>query len=82
VLCVLSILATYLLVATAVMMYAGIGDSGLGLGNAENSENVFGALADPVLGTWFGPVLYFASIHGSIESCVGVETMKVPSELG
>ena len=50
-LCVLSILLTYLLVAVAVMMYAGVGDEGLGLGNEENADNVFGALADPVLGT-------------------------------
>ena len=49
-LCVLSILLTYLLVAVAVMMYAGIGIEGLGLGNEENADNVFGALADPVLG--------------------------------
>ena len=59
-LCVLSILLTYLLVAVAVMMYAGIGDTGLGLGNKDNAANVFGALAYPVLGDWGGPLLLLA----------------------
>ena len=49
-LCVLSILLTYLLVAVATQMYAGVGETGLGLGNPETSDNVFGALAEPVLG--------------------------------
>ncbi|WP_433574471.1 APC family permease [Nocardia brasiliensis] len=66
-LCVLSILLTYLLVAVAVMMYAGIGESGLGLGNAANANNVFGALADPVLG-WAGPLLLLAVLASSVAS--------------
>lgn len=67
-LCVISILVTYLLIAVAVMMYAGTGEEGLGLGNPENSENVFGALADPVLGPWFGPLLYLAVFASSVAS--------------
>ncbi|MGU3502339.1 APC family permease [Mycobacterium sp. C31M] len=67
-LCVTSILVTYLLIAVAVMMYAGVGEEGLGLGNPENSENVFGALADPVLGPWFGPFLYLAVFASSVAS--------------
>lgn len=67
-LCVISILITYLLIAVAVMMYAGIGAEGLGLGNPDNSENVFGALADPVLGPWFGPLLYLAVFASSVAS--------------
>lgn len=67
-LCVISILITYLLIAVAVMMYAGIGEEGLGLGNPENSENVFGALADPVMGPWFGPLLYLAVFASSVAS--------------
>ncbi len=67
-LCVTSILITYLLIAVAVMMYAGVGEEGLGLGNPENSENVFGALADPVLGPWFGPLLYLAVFASSLAS--------------
>jgi amino acid transporter len=67
-LCVLTILLTYLLVAVAVMMYAGVGEAGLGLGNPENSENVFGALADPVLGGFGGPVLFLAILASSVAS--------------
>ncbi|WP_395307898.1 APC family permease [Mycobacterium sp. AMU20-3851] len=67
-LCVTSILITYLLIAVAVMMYAGVGEEGLGLGNPDNSENVFGALADPVLGHWFGPLLYLAVFASSMAS--------------
>ena len=67
-LCVTSILITYLLISVAVMMYAGIGEQGLGLGNPDNSENVFGALADPVLGPWFGPLLYLAVFASSVAS--------------
>jgi amino acid transporter len=43
-LCVVSILCTYLLVAVATQMYAGVETEGLGLGNEEISDNVFGAL--------------------------------------
>ncbi len=67
-LCVLSILFTYLLVSVAVMMYAGVGTDGLGLGNENNSENVFGALADPVLGRWGGLLLFAAILVSSIAS--------------
>jgi amino acid transporter len=66
-LCVLSILLTYLLIAVAVMMYAGIGVEGLGLGNEDNADNVFGALADPVLG-WAGPLLFLAVLASSVAS--------------
>ncbi|WP_067825105.1 APC family permease [Nocardia inohanensis] len=66
-LCVLSILVTYLLVTVAVMMYAGVGDSGTGLGNEANADNVFGALADPVLG-WAGPLLLLAILASSAAS--------------
>ncbi|KQU03798.1 amino acid transporter [Rhodococcus sp. Leaf7] len=67
-LCVATILLTYLLVAVAAMMYAGVGEDGLGLGNPDNAENVFGALADPVLGSWGGMLLYLAVFVSSIAS--------------
>ncbi|MGD9618707.1 MAG: APC family permease [Mycolicibacterium sp.] len=67
-LCVVSILATYLLVSVAVMMYAGIGTEGLGLGNEVNAENVFGALATPVLGPWAGLLLFLAVFASAIAS--------------
>ncbi|AWK74047.1 amino acid transporter [Rhodococcus oxybenzonivorans] len=67
-LCVATILLTYLLVSVAAMMYAGVGEEGLGLGNPDNSENVFGALADPVLGNWGGMLLFLAVFVSSIAS--------------
>ncbi|MCM6771997.1 APC family permease [Nocardia sp. CDC159] len=67
-LCVLSILCTYVLLSVAVLAYAGIGDSGVGLGNPANADNVFGALAEPVLGRWGGPLLLLAILASSVAS--------------
>jgi amino acid transporter len=47
---VLTIVSTYLLVAIASQMFAGIGEQGIGLGNPDTADNVFAALAGPVLG--------------------------------
>ena len=54
-LCVLSILATYLIVCIAMQMFAGTGDTGLGLRNEAVSDNVFGNLAEPILGFPLSP---------------------------
>lgn len=69
-LCVTSILLTYLLVAVAVQMYAGVGDEGLGLGNEEIADNVFGALARPVLGQPLDLVLFLAVLASSAASLI------------
>ena len=50
------------------MMYAGVGEDGLGLGNPDNAENVFGSLADPVLGKWGGLLLFLAVLVSSLAS--------------
>ncbi|WP_323148411.1 APC family permease [Pseudomonas oryzihabitans] len=47
---VLLILMLYLFTAAATLQFAGISDSGLGLGNPEIQENVFAHLAGPVMG--------------------------------
>jgi amino acid transporter len=44
------ILVIYLLGSIATIMYAGIGETGIGLNNPDNSENVFTSLAAPVMG--------------------------------
>ncbi|MDO5711217.1 MAG: amino acid transporter, partial [Micrococcales bacterium] len=44
------IVAIYLLVATATLAFAGIGDGEYGLGNTKIQENIFAALAGPVMG--------------------------------
>ena len=68
ILTVLTILLTYLLVAIAAMMYAGVGAEGLGLGNEETSDNVFGALAEPVMGHWPSLLLFLAVLTSSLAS--------------
>lgn len=68
VLCVVTILLTYLLVSVAMMMYAGVGRQGLGLGNPDNSENAFSALAQPVLGPWGSQLLFLAILASSAAS--------------
>ncbi|YAL82766.1 APC family permease [Dermacoccaceae bacterium W4C1] len=67
-LCVLTILGTYLLVALAMMMYAGVGTGGLGLGNEDNADNVFGVLAEPILGRWGGILLFLAILASAVAS--------------
>src|SRR6185437_6007164 len=67
-LCVLSILLTYLLVSISALMYAGDGTEGLGLGNEEISDNVFGALAQPVMGSPWSNLLFLAVLASSAAS--------------
>jgi amino acid transporter len=69
-LCVLSILLTYLLVAVATQMFAGLGETGIGLGNPETSDNVFGSLAIPVLGQPLDLALYLAVLASSAASLI------------
>ena len=69
-LCVLSILITYLLVAVATQMFAGLGDTGIGLSNPETSDNVFGTLAIPVLGQPLDLALYLAVLASAAASLI------------
>ena len=65
---VLSILLTYVTVATASQMFAGTGTEGIGLGNEENAANVFGDLAEPVLGQPWHLLLFLAVLASSTAS--------------
>lgn len=67
---ILSILGTYLLVSIAMLMYSGVGDEGLGLANEEISDNVFGALAEPIMGTPLYLALFLAVIASSAASLI------------
>jgi amino acid transporter len=69
-LCVLSILLTYLLLSVATQMFAGVGETGLGLGNPEISDNVFGALAEPILGHPLDLGLFLAVLASSAASLI------------
>ncbi|WP_067695570.1 APC family permease [Nocardia jejuensis] len=68
VLSILTVLGTYLLLAVSLMWYAGVGDTGVGLGNPENADNVFGALSEPVLGGNGQLLLYLAVLVSTIAS--------------
>src|SRR3954471_21306462 len=46
----LLLLATYAIVSIATVAYAGVGTTGVGLGNEENAEDVFNALGASVFG--------------------------------
>ena len=70
ILAVISILCTYLLVSIAVIMYAGVGDTGVGLANPDIADNVFGALAEPVLGEPWYLLLFLAVLASSAASLV------------
>jgi len=50
VLSTLLLLATYAVVSIAVVAFAGVGDTGVGLGNEENAEDIFAALGTEVFG--------------------------------
>jgi amino acid transporter len=69
-LCVLSILLTYLLVSVATQMYAGLGNRGLGLTNPDVSDNVFGNLAAPILGHPLDLALLLAVLASSAASLI------------
>lgn len=67
---------TYVLVAVAAQMFAGVADTGLGLGNPETADNVFAALAEPVLGSTVGLVLLLAVLGSSASS---LQTTFIPA---
>ena len=73
---VVSILVTYLLVAIAAIVYAGVGAEGLGLANEETSDNVFAALAEPVMGSWLSLLLFLAVLASSAAS---LQTTFIPA---
>ena len=62
------IVVTYVGVAVALQAYAGIGTEGLGLGNPETSDNVFAALAGPVMGQGLASLLFLAVLASSASS--------------
>lgn len=62
------IVVTYLGTAVVLQMYAGVGAEGLGLGNPETSDNVFAALAAPVMGSGLAFLLFLAVVASSASS--------------
>ena len=64
----LVIIVTYVGVAIVVQMYAGIGTEGTGLGNPDTGDNVFAALAGPVMGPGLAFLLFLAVVASSASS--------------
>ena len=62
------VVTTYLVVAIAAQMYAGVGTAGIGLGNPDTADNVFAALAGPVLGPGLAFLLFLAVLASSAAS--------------
>lgn len=67
---------TYVLVAIATQLYAGVGDTGLGLRSDATQDNVFAALATPIMGRGLD-VLLFAAVFASAAS--SLQTTFIPA---
>lgn len=72
------LLFTYVTVTIAAMMYAGLGETGTGLGNEANADDFFLAIKDGLLGP-FGWVLVVAVIISAISS---TQTTILPTARG
>jgi len=72
------LLFTYVAVTIAAMMYAGLGESGTGLGNEANADDFFLGIKDGLLGP-FGWVLVVAVIISAISS---TQTTILPTARG
>ncbi|MFC5721740.1 APC family permease [Streptomyces gamaensis] len=62
------LVGSYLLTAVATQMFAGVGTEGTGLGNPDTADNVFAALATPVMGPVLGSLLLVAVLASAAAS--------------
>ncbi len=72
------LLVTYVGVTVAAMSYAGLGESGLGLMNADNAEDVFLALKDAI----FGPWAWLLVIAVAVSAISSTQTTILPTARG
>ncbi|HWR85114.1 MAG TPA: APC family permease [Rhodoglobus sp.] len=72
------LLVTYVGVTVAAMAYAGLGDTGLGLANEDNAEDVFLALKDVLL----GPVGILLVIAVMVSAVSSTQTTILPTARG
>jgi len=73
---IVALAGTYVLVAIATQMYAGVGETGIGLGNPETHANVFAALATPIMGHPLDLLLYGAVLASAASS---LQTTFIPA---
>ncbi|MFJ4685496.1 APC family permease [Streptomyces sp. NPDC091377] len=69
------LVGSYLATGVAAQMVVGSGDQGLGLANPETSDNVFAALAGPVMGPGLGVLLFVAVLASAAAS---LQTTFIP----
>ncbi|MGY0017816.1 APC family permease [Streptomyces sp. cg35] len=69
------LVGSYLATGVAAQMIVGSGDQGLGLANPETSDNVFAALAGPVMGPTLGILLFLAVLASAAAS---LQTTFIP----
>ncbi|MGW2346002.1 APC family permease [Streptomyces sp. NPDC001661] len=69
------LVGSYLATGVAAQMVVGSGDKGLGLANPETSDNVFAALAGPVMGPTLGILLFIAVLASAAAS---LQTTFIP----
>jgi len=72
------LLITYVGVTVAAMSYAGLGESGLGLGNEKNAEDVFFALKDVL----FGPFAWLLVVAVMVSAVSSTQTTILPTARG
>ncbi|MGW1929438.1 APC family permease [Streptomyces sp. NPDC001919] len=69
------LVGSYLATGIAAQMVVGSGEKGLGLANPETSDNVFAALAGPVMGPTLGVLLFVAVLASAAAS---LQTTFIP----
>lgn len=69
------LVGSYLATGIAAQMVVGAGDTGLGLANPGTSDNVFAALAGPVMGPGLGILLFLAVLASAAAS---LQTTFIP----
>lgn len=69
------LVGSYLATGVAAQMAVGSGEQGLGLANPETSDNVFAALAGPVMGPGLGVLLFVAVLASAAAS---LQTTFIP----
>ncbi|MFE6282709.1 APC family permease [Streptomyces sp. NPDC057877] len=69
------LVGSYLLTGVAAQLAVGSGGAGLGLANPETSDNVFAALAGPVMGETLGILLFVAVLASATAS---LQTTFIP----
>ncbi|MEU1053291.1 APC family permease [Streptomyces sp. NPDC005876] len=69
------LVGSYLATGVAAQMVVGSGDQGLGLANPDTSDNVFAALAGPVMGPALGVLLFVAVLASAAAS---LQTTFIP----